>query len=538
MKSLPSNLYQYKSLSDFRFVYNNLLDISQENYDFIKSMNRKYLIDQYYNIVQEEAHNKEDKNDFIEIEFPQIINFMSKKSADNNNLGIKDLIFRLYSTKDDYESRQFMTSFGQLKDDDLDGIYDTSDGLLKYNIAENKLYISNKFFNDSQEEKDDFRVTVKMYDNLFNGSIYSYDFTTVREVPYDTEYVINVDLAESEENIIQEGKVGSKNSKGIVEKSINEVVEYGPKVIYFDTIIVENPNLEIGKEKVIVEGVNGIVDRENKTVTTKVDKVVERGTAIKSTNRKSTNSENDSIIMKSIAFNKAIQKTIETTEDVESSSHIKYIQGYPDDSVRPDSKITRAEAATMIARLLNLNLTNTNAPEFKDTTSNTSWYNKYVNAVTAKGLMQGYPNGDFYPGKYITRAEFTNMIKTIDKNNSSIAPFEDVKNHWAKESINQAYGNERIKGYLNGSFKPNQSITRAETAKILDNLFNRHVRQMGLDKIEHGHIHLFNDLSESHWGYYEMVEASNSHDYIHHKGEIDEDWNSVTEKNWGDVYKK
>ncbi|MGO1580802.1 MAG: S-layer homology domain-containing protein [Peptoniphilaceae bacterium] len=218
------------------------------------------------------------------------------------------------------------------------------------------------------------------------------------------------------------------------------------------------------------------------------------------------------------------------SEEVEKDFEIDiaYIHGYPNGEVRPDGNITRAEAAAMFARILKLDQSNSSNPNFADTDNVNAWYNASINAVVAKGLMKGYPDGNFKPNAPITRAEFAQLIKTIDKANSGNAPFEDIKGHWAKEAIDQAYANDRIAGYPDGSFRPDKSITRAEAAKIINSLFDRMVRAKGLLSIESGTIKHYTDIDVSHWGYYEIVEASNTHMFERiYKGAIEEEWSRV-----------
>ncbi|WBW49529.1 Rib/alpha-like domain-containing protein [Peptoniphilus equinus] len=199
------------------------------------------------------------------------------------------------------------------------------------------------------------------------------------------------------------------------------------------------------------------------------------------------------------------------TPQEEIDVHIAYINGYPDETVRPDGNMTRAEAAAMLARLKGYTMTNDAAPNFTDTPSD--WYNTAINAVVEHGLMNGYPDGSFHPNAPITRAEFAKMIQSIDQANSGDAPFADVENHWGEAAIDQAYGNDRIAGYPDGTFKPDNNITRAEAAKMLNSLFDRMVRARGLEDVL-ADIRKFTDLDESHWGYYDMVEATNTHSFI------------------------
>ncbi len=208
----------------------------------------------------------------------------------------------------------------------------------------------------------------------------------------------------------------------------------------------------------------------------------------------------------------------------ETGRHYLYIKGYPDHTVRPDRQITRAETATMIARLEGLNMSNSNRPNFKDIES--SWYNGAINAVTAKGLMQGYPDGTFRANAPMTRAEFAQLIKNINHKayiNKGL-PFEDVRGHWGYPAIDKAYGTALITGYPDGTFRPDRQITRAEVARIVNKLYDRAVDETGLLRVV-TRVERFEDLTRSHWAYYDLVEASNTHDYERRDaGKVMESW--------------
>ena len=206
----------------------------------------------------------------------------------------------------------------------------------------------------------------------------------------------------------------------------------------------------------------------------------------------------------------------------ETAIHKLYIYGYEDNTFRPEGNMTRAEAAAMIARLQGLDLSNKARPGFIDVRS--GWYNAVVNAVVNAGYMKGYPDGTFRPNDKITRAEFAQMIKAIDKANTGMAPFADAKGHWAEAAINQAYGNKRITGYPDGTFRPNNNITRAEAVTVFNKLYDRSVGLTGLRDVLTG-IVPFNDVNASHWAYYDIIEASNTHTFYRtEKGQVPETW--------------
>ena len=206
----------------------------------------------------------------------------------------------------------------------------------------------------------------------------------------------------------------------------------------------------------------------------------------------------------------------------ETAIHKAYIYGYENGSFKPEGNMTRAEAAAMLARLQGLDLSNTARPNFIDVRS--GWYNAAINAVVNAGYMKGYPDGTFRPNGKITRAEFAQMIKAIDKANTGMAPFADAKGHWAEAAINQAYANGRINGYPDGTFRPNNHITRAEAVKVFNKLYDRSVNLTGLRDVL-TNIAPFVDVNASHWAYYEIVEASNTHTFYRtEKGQVPETW--------------
>ena len=207
-----------------------------------------------------------------------------------------------------------------------------------------------------------------------------------------------------------------------------------------------------------------------------------------------------------------------------TSISMAYIFGYEDGTFRPDGSITRAEAAAMLARLAKLDTSDSSRPNFIDVRS--GWYNGVINAMVKAGYMKGYPDGTFRPNGKITRAELAQMIIAIDKANRGSAPFADVKNHWARPAIDQAYANGRIKGYPDGSFRPNNSITRAESVTIFNSLFDRHVNEKGLVNVR-SDIKNFKDTSSNHWAYYQVVGASNSHEFYREENSFEEIWTRV-----------
>ena len=212
---------------------------------------------------------------------------------------------------------------------------------------------------------------------------------------------------------------------------------------------------------------------------------------------------------------------VEPAKEMEIGRHIRYLYGYEDRTVRPQGKITRAEAAALIARLAELDMSDKSKPDFADTPS--AWYNSAINIMVKKDLVFGDKNGNFRPNEPITRGEFARALLYIDRANDKVAPFADVKGHQFEAAINQAFGNGRINGYPDGTFRPDDYIQRAEAARMLNQYANRGTTLEGMAPVAKDLAH-FTDINESHWAYCEIMEAANSHEYQRVKGTQAETW--------------
>lgn len=211
--------------------------------------------------------------------------------------------------------------------------------------------------------------------------------------------------------------------------------------------------------------------------------------------------------------------------DTEFLIHEQYIFGYPDDTIRPDGDMTRAEAIAVVARLQKLDLSDKTSNIYKDTKAG-MWYNAAINAAFRKGYLLEKEGENIRPNDKITRAELALLISHIDKKNDKVAPFEDVKGHKFEAAINQAYGNERIKGYPDGTFKPDNSITRAEVATMLNKLYDRYPDKNFIDANQNL-VHNYKDMSyKGHWGYYELVEAYHTHKFARLANNMEE-WKAI-----------
>ncbi|MBU5668627.1 S-layer homology domain-containing protein [Peptoniphilus sp. MSJ-1] len=198
------------------------------------------------------------------------------------------------------------------------------------------------------------------------------------------------------------------------------------------------------------------------------------------------------------------------TKKPQVQTQVAYIKGYPDGTFKPQNNVTRAEAAKMFGVLLNGSENFGTSTTTRFTDANGEWYSQAVNYVVSKGLINGYPNGEFKPNDSITRAEFAQMISGYIKASEAKANFTDIENHWAREAIDKLYGNKHINGYPDGTFKPNEKITRAEAVTILNSVFNRVTTADSIKNIDKNALRTFSDVNPDFWAYYNILDASNS----------------------------
>ncbi len=207
-----------------------------------------------------------------------------------------------------------------------------------------------------------------------------------------------------------------------------------------------------------------------------------------------------------------------------TDDHIQYLFGYPEGTFGPENNMTRAEVAQMFYNLL-LDQDVTITKTFDDVPAN-AWYAKAVNTLASLGVVSGVGNGDFEPERSITRAEFTSIaMKFAEGKTGGTNIFSDVKStDWFYRAVVNSTQYGWIHGYGDGTFRPNNPITRVEVTAIVNNMLGR---EADVDFVtEHyDELNHFSDLVVSHWGYYHIVEATNDHDYT--KPSSGENWTEL-----------
>lgn len=197
---------------------------------------------------------------------------------------------------------------------------------------------------------------------------------------------------------------------------------------------------------------------------------------------------------------------------LDTENHNQYLFGYPEGTFGPDQNMTRAEVAQMFYNLLvdkNVAIT----ASFEDVPAD-AWYAKSVNTLASMGIISGVGENRFEPERSITRAEFTSMAMKFTKGAlDGTNVFSDVHSgDWFYEAVVGSIQYGWIEGYEDGTFRPENRITRVEVTSIVNKMLGRFADR----EFVAGHadeLNSFSDVTSTHWGYYHIVEATNSHTY-------------------------
>ncbi|MEE0510352.1 MAG: InlB B-repeat-containing protein [Peptococcaceae bacterium] len=244
------------------------------------------------------------------------------------------------------------------------------------------------------------------------------------------------------------------------------------------------------------------------------------------------------------------------TPMLNTTDHYSYIVGYPEDyrtgaptndeslwPVKPQGNITRAEVATIFYRLLTdearaENWTQDNG--FTDVDKG-DWFNTPVSTLSAMGIIGGYEDGSFQPNAPITRAEFAAIAVRFFEEKSvdyEMGSFIDIQgDEWYADAIQAAKEHGIIGGYEDGSFQPNDVITRAEACSIVNRTLKRIPEKEHL--LPESLMRVWPDNADvDAWFYEDMQEATSSHEYewIVYQDETVENWTGDREEiDWDEV---
>lgn len=208
-----------------------------------------------------------------------------------------------------------------------------------------------------------------------------------------------------------------------------------------------------------------------------------------------------------------VDGVLKAIEVLNKEIHFNYVIGYTDGTIRPSNNISRAEVATIFFRLLTDEAREqytTTAGNFTDVKAG-MWCNRAIATLTNMGIIKGYTDGSFQPNKSITRAELATIIARFAKLDVNTKTFSDINGHWAQKNIELAAGNGWINGYEDGTFRPNNNITRAETFAMINRVLDRQTESVS-DLLPTSEMNMWSDnLNENAWYYKDVQEATNYH---------------------------
>lgn len=204
-----------------------------------------------------------------------------------------------------------------------------------------------------------------------------------------------------------------------------------------------------------------------------------------------------------------VNKKEETKPPLEVKEHEAYIKGFPDGTFGPEKNVTRAQVATMIARILGYTDGTVNTAPFKDIPSD-HYAAGAIAFVKERGIMNGDVNGNFRASENITRAQMATVVanfKQLSIEENVAITFNDTKGHWAQWMIEANRAAGIINGRQDGSFAPDEHLTRAQAVVMMNRMFERGPLQ-GVTTPS------FPDVKATHWAFDEIEEAAKSHAYF------------------------
>lgn len=210
---------------------------------------------------------------------------------------------------------------------------------------------------------------------------------------------------------------------------------------------------------------------------------------------------------------KYVNGTLTMLEVLNKEDHFNYIIGTPEGLSLPTANVTRAEVATIFFRLM----TDDARAKFDSLDNSFSdvakgkWYNRAISTLAKAGIIKGDPAGTYRPGDPITRAEMAAIIARFGDFKEGGKTFNDISGHWAQKYIELAASNGWINGNPDGTFKPNNNITRAETVAMINRVLDRQTKDVS-DLLPVSQMTNWSDnMDTAKWYYRDMQEATNNH---------------------------
>ncbi|WP_168735705.1 tandem-95 repeat protein [Cohnella fermenti] len=188
-------------------------------------------------------------------------------------------------------------------------------------------------------------------------------------------------------------------------------------------------------------------------------------------------------------------------------SHQRYIIGMPDGEFKLGNTLTRAELAAIVARLTVNETIDYDLP-FSDVRSG-HWATNYIRIAVKYGYFSGFADGTFRPDQAITRGELAAvMARFLELNPGKPVSyhFSDTEGNWAGNAIEALYLGNYLTGYSDGTFRANQNIRRDEAVTLINRMLFRGPLE--------GLAPVFPDVPTTHWAFGEVQEATVSHESI------------------------
>ncbi len=220
-------------------------------------------------------------------------------------------------------------------------------------------------------------------------------------------------------------------------------------------------------------------------------------------------------------------RTATVPDMLNGDDHFAYVIGYTDGTVRPNANISRSEVAAIFFRLLKPEVRDGSLTSFNTFTdvNEGMWYNKSISTMAALNIVKGRSAERFDPDAPITRAEFAAICARFDTGmTEGSSNFTDISGHWAEAEIERAASLGWIMGYTDGTFRPDNYITRAEAMTTINRVLCRIPEDE--DDLLPG-MNVWPDNQPGAWYYPAVQEATNSHNF-RYKGEIYEHWTELT----------
>ena len=209
-----------------------------------------------------------------------------------------------------------------------------------------------------------------------------------------------------------------------------------------------------------------------------------------------------------------IQNGTKHDTDTSSDYHIGYLNAFDVRYLHPNELLTRVEMAFMMYQLLDPDQrpdTLINYQPFTDLPFASD--DHCIASLSVIGLLRGYEDGSFRPDNPISRAECVVLLSRLIEVPAGSSTFSDVpETHWASSAISAGTSAGWLSGYPDGTFRPDQNITRLEAVKMINPAFHR-TCDVNYVQTTKG-FPRFYDVSPEFWGYFDLIEAYVGHNYI------------------------